>query len=95
VTTHAASTRIFVRSRTPRAYPHARSPSGATSTIYPADANGRRKIVARGPSGAVAVTYVDADDVPDVVRRAERERSRDGREIDKIIEMKAVGLPPE
>ena len=73
----------------------ARSPSGATSTIYPADSNGRRKIVARGPSGAVAVTYVDADDVPDMVRRAERKRGRDDREIDKIIEMKAVGLTPE
>ena len=73
----------------------ARSPSGATSTIYPADASGRRKIVARGPSGAVAVTYVDADDVPDMVRRAKRKGSRDDREIDKIIEMKAVGLTPE
>ena len=73
----------------------ARSPSGASSTIYPADANGRRKIVARGPSGAVSVTYVDEDDVPDVVRRAEHKRSRDHHEIDKIIEIKAVGLTPE
>ena len=73
----------------------ARSPSGATSTIFPADASGRRKIVARAPSGAVAVTYVGADDVPDAFRHPERKRGREKQEIDKIIEMKAVGLTPE
>jgi beta-lactamase regulating signal transducer with metallopeptidase domain len=70
----------------------ARSSTGATSTIYPPDAQGRRKIVAVSPNGATAITYVDARDVPDTVKRAERRRNP---EIERIIEMKAVGVTPE
>jgi bla regulator protein blaR1 len=69
-----------------------RSRSGASVTMYPVDAQGRRKIVARAPNGATAVSYVDADDVADA--RPDRRRSRD-RSIDRIIEMKAVGVTPE
>jgi bla regulator protein blaR1 len=72
----------------------ARAPSGATSTIYPPDASGRRKIVARGPNGAVAVTYADAAEARAAVRSAER-AARSDRAIDRIIEMKAVGVTPE
>src|SRR5215218_6192305 len=39
----------------------ARAPSGATVTVYPADKNGRRKIVSVAPSGATVTTYVDED----------------------------------
>ena len=61
----------------------ARSPSGATSTIYPPDKDGRRKIVAVAPNGARSVTY-------------SYDRSqRHNPEIDRIIEMKAVGVTPE
>ena len=64
----------------------ARAPSGATSTIYPPDANGRRKIVAVGPNGAKSVTYT--------YENGSRDRRRN-REIDRVIEMKAVGVTPE
>jgi len=58
-----------------------RAPNGATVTVYPADANGRRKIVSRSPSGATATVYADADD-SNVV-------------LDRAIEAKAMGLTPE
>jgi len=65
----------------------ARAPSGATSTIYPPDANGRRKIVAIGPNGAKSVTYS--------YENGSRSDRRRNREIDRVIEMKAVGVTPE
>jgi len=64
-----------------------RAPSGATVTVYPADAQGRRKIVSMAPNGATAVTYADA-------KAYDRRRVRD-REIDRIIELKATGVTPE
>jgi len=70
----------------------AKSPSGATSTIYPPDKKGRRKIVAVAPNGATAVTYVDAREVPEKFYRADRRRNS---EIERAIEMKAVGVTPE
>jgi hypothetical protein len=69
-----------------------RSPSGATSTMYPPDNKGRRKIVAIAPNGATSVTYVDAENVPEKFKSVERRHSP---EIDRIIEMKAVGVTPE
>ncbi len=72
----------------------ARSPSGATSTIYPADKNGRRKIVAVGPNGATSVTYADAGDVRNLPARGEKDRNRDVT-IDQVIEMRAVGVTPQ
>jgi beta-lactamase regulating signal transducer with metallopeptidase domain len=65
----------------------ARSPSGATSTIYPPDANGRRKIVAIGPNGAKSVTYSYENG-----SRSNRHRNS---QIERVIEMKAVGVTPE
>jgi hypothetical protein len=67
----------------------ARAPNGATSTIYPPDANGRRKVVAVAANGATAVTYADARDFRDT------RVPRSNRPIDKVIEMKAVGVTPE
>ena len=61
----------------------ARSPSGATSTIYPPDKDGRRKIVAIAPNGARSVSY------------SYDHSQRHNPEIDRIIEMKAVGVTPE
>jgi hypothetical protein len=71
-----------------------RSPTGATVTLYPVDAKGRRKMVSRAPSGASVVTYVDADDVRVANMRPDRQRRHDGA-LDRIIEMKAVGVTPE
>lgn len=69
-----------------------RSPNGASVTVYPPDAQGRRRVVAVAPSGATAVTYADADDPrsPARVRRILRESA-----IDTAITMKAVGMTPE
>jgi len=64
----------------------ARSPSGATVTVYPADSSGRRRMVAVAPNGARSVTYVDGNGV--------QTRTRD-RAIDAAIEAKAVGVTPE
>jgi hypothetical protein len=71
----------------------ARAPSGATVTVYPPDARGRRKVVAVAPNGATAISYADAgDDIPGVSVRHEREPKS---AIDQAIEMKAVGVTPE
>jgi len=67
----------------------ARAPNGATSTIYPPDAQGRRRVVARAANGATAVSYVDARDFADSSTR------HHNPQIDAIIEMKAVGISPE
>jgi bla regulator protein blaR1 len=48
-----------------------RGKDGATVTVYPADSQGRRKMVARSANGATAVTYVDADHLPGPVAMAE------------------------
>jgi hypothetical protein len=61
-------------------------PNGATVTIYPPDANGRKKIVARAPNGATSVTYANADDWAD---------RHHNKAIDRVIDMKAVGVTPE
>jgi bla regulator protein blaR1 len=71
-----------------------RSPTGATVTMYPADAQGRRKMVSRAANGASVVTYVDADDDHGPNGRVDRQRRHDSA-IDRIIEMKAVGVTPE
>ncbi len=63
-----------------------RSPSGASVTMYPPDARGRRKVVAVAQNGATAVSYVDANDI--------EHRIRDSG-LDAVIEAKAVGVTPE
>jgi hypothetical protein len=67
----------------------ARAPNGATTTIYPPDASGRRRVVMRSPTGAV-MTFADASQVPGVAREVEKDK-RD-KLIDKAIQMKAVGV---
>lgn len=62
-----------------------RGADGASVTVYPPDAQGRRKVVTRSTSGAVSVSYANAD---------EAQRVRD-RAIDSVIEAKAIGITPE
>jgi beta-lactamase regulating signal transducer with metallopeptidase domain len=69
-----------------------RAPSGATVTVYPPDAQGRRKTVARSATGAVAIAYADAD--ADLVRLKDRHHRGD-RAIDTAIEMRALGITAE
>lgn len=78
----------------------ARAPNGATSTVYPPDRNGRRRVVAIGPNGAIAEAFADARGIPGFAAaiahphdpaKPARERSA----IDRAIEMKAVGVTPE
>jgi beta-lactamase regulating signal transducer with metallopeptidase domain len=65
----------------------ARAANGASTTIYPPDANGRRRVVMRSPSGAV-MTVADAGQVPG----AEVEKDK---LIDKAVQLKAAGVTPD
>ena len=75
-----------------------RAPSGATVTMYPPDAQGRRKMVAVAPNGATAISYVGGKGAQAFAMGAPAvaigDRRRDPS-IDRIIEMKAVGVTPE
>ena len=66
-----------------------RAPNGATVTVYPPDANGRRKVVAIAQNGATAISYSDAD-----VGEGDRHHGRNDA-IDNAIAMKTVGVTPE
>ena len=73
-----------------------RAPSGATVTMYPPDAQGRRKMVAVAPNGATAISYVDGKEAKAFAMRAERDHDRRHESsLDRIIEMRAVGVTPE
>jgi len=84
----------------------ARSSNGATVTVYPADAQGRRKVVAVAPNGATAISYLgpndaldsadaaDAADAAEAVADAHAHRLRSSA-IDNAIAMKAAGVTPE
>ena len=83
----------------------ARGPNGATSTVYPPDRNGRRRVVAVGPNGAVAETWADARAIPGVATAFASAHPhppvppstarKPKTAIDRAIEMKAVGVTPE
>jgi beta-lactamase regulating signal transducer with metallopeptidase domain len=66
----------------------ARAPNGATTTIYPPDASGRRRVVMRSQTGAV-MTFADASEVPGI---GKLEKDKRDKLIDKAIQMKAVGV---
>lgn len=73
-----------------------RAPSGATVTVYPADASGKRKVVAIAANGATAVSYVDANSQPGmVIGRMADAHAREKSAIDNAVAMKAVGVTPE
>jgi bla regulator protein blaR1 len=67
--------------------------SGATTTIYPADAHGRSRVVARAANGATAMSYVDANEAREMARAAHN-RQQDSA-IETAISMKALGMTPE
>jgi hypothetical protein len=67
----------------------ARAPNGATTTIYPPDASGRRRVVMRSQTGAV-MTFADASEVPGI--QAQIEKDKRDKLVDKAIQMKAVGV---
>ena len=69
--------------------------NGGTVTVYPPDAHGKRKVVALSPSGATAVSYVDADSSQAKVLGRLADRRGNNSALDRAIEMKAVGLTPE
>jgi beta-lactamase regulating signal transducer with metallopeptidase domain len=68
--------------------------NGATSTIYPPDAQGRRRVVAISPNGARAVSYVNAADVPGMSAAFARSSSRSDP-VESAIALKSVGATPE
>jgi len=70
----------------------AHSPTGAESIVYLPDAQGRRMVVARGPNGARAVTYVSGGTA---VASAGADPRHSNPAIERMIEMKAVGVTPE
>lgn len=70
----------------------ARRPNGATVTIFPPDAQGRRKTVARAADGSTAITYAQNDVQAD--RGSYGDRRQDSI-IEKAIEAKATGVTPE
>ena len=70
----------------------AHSPSGAESIVYPPDAQGRRMVVSRGPSGARAVAYVNG---ATAMASADGDARHSNHAIERMIEMKAVGVTPE
>jgi hypothetical protein len=71
----------------------ARAPSGATVTVYPPDAQGRRKVVARAPNGATTVTYADGDE--DIRGAVSAPFHQHDDAIQNAIAMKAVGMTPD
>jgi bla regulator protein blaR1 len=76
----------------------ARAPSGATTTVYPPDQHGRRRVVAVSPGGAIDESYADARSSGDLANTLAHSHSAGGKQksaIDRAIEMKAVGATPE
>jgi hypothetical protein len=69
--------------------------NGGTVTVYPPDANGKRKVVAVSPSGSTAVSYVDAESSRGKILGKVADRRGNNSAVDRAIEMKAVGLTPE
>ena len=79
-----------------------RAPNGATSTVYPPDRNGRRRVVAVAPNGAIAEAYADAGEVPGLATAIAHPHPtvnpgprREKSAVDRAIELKAVGVTTE
>lgn len=70
----------------------ARSANGATVMVYPPDAHGRRKTVARAADGSTIVSYAGAGEGPFVSLSS---NNRQDRSIETAIEAKATGVTPE
>lgn len=61
-----------------------RAPNGATVTTYPADANGRQKVVSVAANGAMSTSYIN-----------DRDDDDEDNDLDRAIQMKAVGVTPD
>ena len=72
----------------------ASSPSGASAVIYPADAQGRRKVVATSVSGARTTTYINSNDIP-AVAAAYAGRARAEAVTARAAAMAAIGVTPQ
>ena len=74
-----------------------RSANGATVTVFPHDSKGRQKVVMRSQTGAV-LEYPDVHGVPglppSLIGRVKKVSGHKD-EIDRAIEMRAVGVTPE
>jgi bla regulator protein BlaR1 len=68
-----------------------RAVNGSTVTVYPPDAEGRRKVVSRRPSGATVVTYTDPSDRSVAIAEARAGASP----VTVAIQSKAMGVSPE
>ncbi|MES2120932.1 MAG: M56 family metallopeptidase [Pseudomonadota bacterium] len=64
--------------------------SGATTTVYPADASGRRKVVMRGPNRQTMTTYADATQLKALQKTSKRDDM-----LETGIQMKALRITPE
>ena len=81
----------------------ARAPSGASTTIYPPDRNGRSRIVAVGPNGARTETYAQSGRAAGLAVATAHPHppvppmppSKQRSDIDRAIAIKAVGASPE
>jgi len=67
--------------------------SGATTTIYPPDAQGRSRVVMRAPNGATIQTYADAAEARELARGGRK--GKQDSAIETAISMKALGVTPE
>jgi bla regulator protein BlaR1 len=72
-----------------------RSPGGAIITIFPPDAQGRRKVVMRAPNGAEQV-FADARQVPGLkaIEKMAIHSVDDSHDAQQAIQMKALGVTP-
>lgn len=70
-----------------------RAPNGASVTVYPPDAQGRRRVVAIAPNGATVVTYADSDE--DIPRAVSAPFHRKDEALQDATAMKAVGMTPD
>lgn len=69
----------------------ATAPNGASTVIYPADSRGLSKVVATGPDGATAVSYLRARDIPGM-SAISTGRSSDDDSIDAAVKLKVLGI---
>jgi len=80
----------------------ATAPSGATVTVYPPDGQGRRRVGARAPNGAIAETFASNDEAlaalaahPHPKVKVKAKPRTEHSEIDDAISMRAVGVTQE
>ncbi len=71
----------------------AKAPSGATVTVHPSDKQGRRRIVSQAPNGAIVESFAGKNDPVPV--HGPVGRNNDESVLERVIQMRAVGVTPE